>query len=473
MRAHPSSASVQRTSAFALTLACLITACEPAAGSPISPRTGPPNIILIMVDNLGYADIGAYGSTAIHTPFLDQLAAEGTRFTQAYSGTSLCAPSRATLITGLHAGHSPIRANVGVPLPDDTVTIAEVLKRQGYATGGFGKWGLGNPFTSGVPERQGFDLFFGYYDQFHAHNYYPRNLIRNGKPVPLPGNQLEPYTQFSHYVILDEMIQFIEDNRDRPFFCYAPWTPPHPVYVIPETDPAWQLYQDRDWPEIAKGHAAYVSMLDSNVRRVFDHLAELGLEQNTIVIFTSDNGPPGVNSVIGEHNGFRGWLDSQGELRGYLRTLYEGGIRVPFIVWWPDKVAAGVTDDAPVYFPDLMPTFAEIAGASEHLPPALDGVSLVPNLLDLSSAHPHEYLYWELQFFSRDKPEDRRDMATAVRAGDWKIVRNSVSKPFELYNLVTDPAESVNLAAEYEDIVSRLTAIAVNEHSDAPPQVVP
>ncbi|MGB6033141.1 MAG: sulfatase-like hydrolase/transferase, partial [Bacteroidota bacterium] len=245
-----------------------------------------PNIILIMVDDMGYADLECYGSGVIRTPNIDRMAVEGIRFTDAYSGSCVCAPARSTLMTGRHAGHTSVRGNTGgIPLLDADVTIAEILKKAGYATGGFGKWGLGDIDTPGAPEKQGFDVFFGYYHQIHAHNYYPEYLVRNGQKVRLSGEKEERY---SHYLILKEMLAFIRENRDRPFFCYAPWTPPHGKYQIPDSEPALKSYGDLEGS--ARVIAAMISMIDAHVGEVIELLKELEIDDDTIIFFCSDNG---------------------------------------------------------------------------------------------------------------------------------------------------------------------------------------
>ena len=293
-----------------------------------------------MADDLGLGDVGCYGGTAIPTPNIDRLAAEGLRFTNAYSASAVCAPMRCGLMTGLHMGHATRRANGSrngqIPLAPQEVTIAELLKAAGYATGGFGKWGLGNVGTTGVPEKQGFDIFYGYYDQTHAHNYFPAFLIRNSVNVPMPGGNGVPGkpgkgNAYSPDLITDETLTFIEANKDRPFFCYAAWTLPHGQYEIPDAS----AFADRPWPQPVKNHAAMISRLDADVGRVVEKLQQLGLAEKTLVIFTSDNGAEGPGRTV--FNGTAG-------LRGFKRHLYEGGIRSPFIARWPGKVAAGSTE---------------------------------------------------------------------------------------------------------------------------------
>ena len=299
-----------------------------------------PNIVFIMVDDMGWADIGAYGSEVTHTPNLDRMAEEGMMFTDAYAGAPLCAPARSTLLTGLHTGRKPVRGNLGgTPLPSYAVTFGDVMRKAGYTVGGFGKWGLGYTETSGVPEKHGFDEFFGYYHQVHAHRYYPSHLYRNSERVDLPGNAdfnprgsgpvshertngEEP--RYTHYEIFERTMAFIRENVEGPFLCYAPWTPPHRAWQIPDDDPARELYKNKDWPMDARVFAAMKTMLDRHTGEILDLLEELGIAENTLVIFCSDNGAA---------DRFEGTLDSSGPLRAEKRSLYEGGIRVPFIAY--------------------------------------------------------------------------------------------------------------------------------------------
>ncbi|MCP4640030.1 MAG: arylsulfatase, partial [bacterium] len=344
----------------------------------------------------GYADLGCYGSKALETPRIDRMAAEGMRFTDAYSGCTVCAPARSTLMTGKHMGHAVLRGNTGgISMPASETTVAEVLKTQGYATGGFGKWGLGDINTEGVPEKNGFDLFYGYYHQIHAHYYYPGYLIRNGRKETLPGNANGKRKDYSHYLIFEEAKRFIRENRDTPFFCYCPWTPPHGRYEIPEDEPAWLKYKDKKgWGKNAKVAAAMDEMLDRHVGEVLDLLKELDIDDNTIVFFCSDNGAS---------ERFEGELDSCGPLRGRKRAMSEGGIRVPMIARWPGRVQAGSVSDLPWYFPDVMPTFAELAGADT--PDEIDGVSVAPTLLGQGDQQKHECLYWEWPSYNWRKKE--------------------------------------------------------------------
>lgn len=405
-----------------------------------------PNIIFIMLDDMGYRNLGCYGSKTILTPNIDKLCAEGIKFTDCYSGASVCAPARSTLMTGYHMGHTPVRGNGGgTPLFPEDVTVAEVLKKAGYLTGGSGKWGLGNEGTQGAAEKQGFDTFFGYYNQGHAHDYYTTHLFRNSERVDLASpnshysvsdkGRTERKSRYSHYAIYDETLKFIKESAasGKPFFCYCPWTPPHANLVIPEDNPAWALYKDKEeWPERARIVAAMDSMVDRHVGEILGLLKELGIDDNTMVFFTSDNGAS---------RAYPGIHDSSGELKGIKSSSYEGGIRVPMVVRWPGKIKTGTVSNLPWYFPDLMPTLAELAGVSKEVPKDTDGISIVPTLLGKGEQGRHEYLFW----------------SGAVRMGNWK----GVGKPgkLSLYDLSNDISEKNDLAEKHPDIVAKLTGI--------------
>jgi len=452
----------------------------------------PPNIILILADDLGSADLGAYGGTAISTPSLDQLAAEGLRFTRAYAGNTVCGPSRSTLMTGLHMGHTPVRSNTGgVSLRDEDVTLAEVLKAAGYATGGFGKWGLGEIGTPGVPERQGFDEFFGFYHQIHAHEHFPAFLYRNSERVELPANRgfydgsfgegrgvgpIPPQSpsgeryQFAHALIVERMKEFIRAHRDRPFFAYGAWTPPHSRWEVPEDDPAWQLYVDRPWPLEAKAAAAFTSIVDRHVGEIVALVDELGIADRTIILFASDNG--GLTTLNREP------LQTNGILRGGKTTLWEGGLRVPFIVRWPGRIKPATTDHL-TYFPDLLPTIAELTGASEHVPANFDGLSLVPVLVGAEAAgrapESHDYLYWEDADIDWTSVRYLAEttLRQAVRSGPWKAIRPGPGAPLQLYDIERDPGETTDVAADHPDVVAQIEAWMREAHVEPPPQDEP
>ena len=384
-----------------------------------------PNIIFIMVDDMGYHDLGCYGSKTISTPNIDRMAKEGIRFTDCYSGDTVCASARSTLMTGYHKGHTPVRGNSGgIPLFPEDVTVAEVLKKAGYVTGGFGKWGLGNQGKNGAAERQGFDLFYGYYNQWHAHTYYT-HLFRNSKKVDLDG-------RYTHHAIFDETIKFIKNNKDKPFFLYCPWTPPHAAYQIPEDEPAWKMYKDKPWPHDARVAAAMDTMMDRHVGEITALLKKLGIYQKTLMFFTSDNGA--AKRFDGIHN-------SSGVMQGKKRSLNEGGIRVPMVVRWPGKIKAGRVSSHPWYFPDVMPTFAEIGGVSTEVPQDIDGISILPTLLDKGVQKQHEYMFWQYG-------------VRAVRSGKWKGIGKGGH--LYLYDLSEDIEEKNDLSSKHPEIAARM-----------------
>ncbi len=430
---------------YTCVLATILLASSPQLSAAEPPPTRP-NIIFIIADDLGYRNLGCYGSKSIQTPNIDKMSQEGIKFTDCYSGASVCAPARSTLMTGYHLGHTPVRGNNGkTPILPEDVTVAEVLKKAGYLTGGFGKWGLGNEGSQGAAEKQGFDTFFGYYNQEHAHDYYTSHLFRNSERVELASpnshfsfsdkGRTERKSRYSHYAIYDETLKFIKESAasGKPFFCYAPWTPPHADLVIPEDEPAWALYKDKkEWPERARIVAAMDTMIDRHVGELLALLKDLKIDDNTIVFFTSDNG-------ASRH--WPGILDSCGELKGIKASYNEGGIRVPMIVKWPGKIKADTVSDLPWYFPDVMPTLAGLAGVPNEVPKNTDGISIVPTLLAKGEQQKHEYLFW----------------SGAVRMGTWK----GVGKPgkLALYDLSNDISETNDVAAKHPEIVAKLSGI--------------
>jgi len=440
--------------------------CQSGRAGRTNRRATRPNIVFIMVDDMGWTDLGCYGSTQIQTPNIDRLAAEGIRFTQAYSGCTVCAPARSVLMTGLHTGHTPVRGNTGgIALPADAVTVASVLKQAGYATGGFGKWGLGDVGTTGVPEQHGFDEFFGYYHQVHAHYYWTNYLWHNSESVPLPGDE-GSIKRYSHYHIFNRTMDFIRANQNRPFFCFAPWTPPHGRYEIPDVDPAWRMYKDKPWPQQAKVVAAMDTMIDRQVGELVTLLKELGLERHTIVFFCSDNGAA---------QRFEGVLDSSGPLRGYKRSMYEGGIRVPLIAWGPGRIAPAGVSDHPCYFADVMPTLAELAGAGQYVPEDMDGLSIAATLMGTPGRQKkHEFMYWEWAKYNWSKRQNvPSGLAQAVRMGKWKAVRHKSDEPFELYDLSADEGESNNVASAQPRVVEKIEAYIARDRREPPPQIEP
>ncbi len=420
----------------------------------VSAKDRVPNIVLILADDLGYGDLGCYGQQQIRTPHLDRLAEEGMRFTRFYAGSTVCAPSRCTLMTGLHTGHCLIRGNRRIDLRDHDLTVAELLGDAGYRTGMFGKWGLGSEGGSGLPTRQGFDAFFGYLDQGHAHNYYPTYLIRNEKRelldnvVPDEGPHgrgvASEKKTYSHDLIMDEALKFVEKNHDRPFFLYLPVTIPHANNEAGDEGmevPSLGMYADRDWPEPEKGRAAMITYLDSGIGQLMERIKELGIDENTVVFFSSDNGP---HNEGGSKSAF---FNSSGSLRGSKRYLYEGGIRVPLIVRWPGKIKAGSVSDHVGAFWDFLPTAAALAGTKA--PKDIDGISFAPTLLGKGDQKEHAYLYWE--FHEHGKIQ-------ALLLENHKALRG-LGKEVLLYDLAEDPVEQHDIASERPDLVKKAEAI--------------
>ncbi len=432
----------------------------------------PPNVVYIMADELAYYEVGYAGHQKLRTPRIDRMAAEGIRMDRAYAGAPVCAPLRCNLMTGKHAGHASVRANDGgTPLRADEATIASLLKDEGYATGGFGKWGCGGRDSTGVPEAHGFDVFFGYYDQVHAHSFFPPYLIRNSEEVPLAGNvggrSGETYSQ---YEIMREALDFIRAHRDEPFFCYLPITPPHGMYDIPADDPAWELYEDADWiadaPKEAANYAAMVSLVDRNVGEVLDLLRELGLEEDTIVFFTGDNGGQDRFRTKDHPRGYFGPnVDPRtgAAFRGGKGDLYEGGLRIPYVVRWPGHIEAGRSSRLVFSHPDVLPTLAELCGAELH--GDTDGRSFLPTLLGTAEQEDPDFVYWEFggQLAVR-MGRFKGILNRAGRDGDWDEVIASQTGRWELYDLEADPGETRDLSAEHLERIVMMAAIAIGEH---------
>lgn len=428
-------------------LAGLVFAC---AVSAIARAADPaPNIIFIMADDLGYGDLGCYGQQLVATPNIDRLAAEGVRFTQAYAGGPVCTPSRAVLMTGLHMGHAPARDNVPhyhTYLQDDDVTVAELLSEAGYRCGGVGKWSLGDAGTVGRATNQGFDMWLGYLNQDHAHYYFTEYLDDGEGRLDLNGNT-QSRAHYSHDLLTERSLDFVKAaaGDQRPFFLYVAYTVPHFAsrkedpdgLAVPSTDP----YSDRDWDSKSKKYAAMVHRLDVDVGRIVQAVEHVGLTDNTLVIFTSDNGGP--DSVDSR-------FQTSGPLRGHKRHLTEGGIRVPFIARWPGIIPAGETSDEIIAFQDMLPTFAELAGATS--PDTIDGISVVEALRGGRLPQPHEFLYW-------DYGHCRARYDQAVRLGDWKGLRLGVNADIQLYDLATDIGEERDVAARHPRVVERIAHI--------------
>lgn len=477
---HSSRPQVTRLSTALLLGMCLFAGQLAWAQGPssVEPQTAKgtqsqPNIVYIMLDEWGYHEWSGAGHPIHQTPNIDRMAKEGMRFTQMLAGSCVCAPTRSTLMTGQHTGHTTVRGNGGTaPIRHEDVTIAEVLAGAGYAAGGFGKWGLGDRGTSGVPERQGFDTFFGYYHQVHAHTYYPNYLVRNSEKVVLPGNTGHAFQgeTFSQYLIHDEAKAFIRKHAGKtPFFAYLPYTIPHAFYGIPKDDPAYLRFKDRPWdapqhhrnpkvapPDEAQRYAAFVALADRQIGEILSLLDELGIDDDTIVFLCGDNGANTSVFLDGEHpNGFFAPnVDPRvGTIfRGGKGDLHEGGLRVAYMVRWPGKIAADSVSDHLGYFPDVMPTLAALGGT--EAPEEIDGISFLPTLLGEGHQPSHGNLYWEYR------------NQVAVREGRWKAVQNRKSQVWELYDLATDVGEQVNVASKNADVVARLASIAKKSRTE-------
>ena len=422
-----------------LTLIVMLACASPSAVA----ETARPNIIYILADDLGYGDLGCYGQRLIKTPNIDRLAEEGMKFIDHYSGSALCAPSRCVLLTGLHSGHCPIRNNRSlkregnVPIPGAYLTLGEMMKAAGYATGAFGKWGLGFPGSEGDPIKRGFDHFFGYNCQRQAHDYYPEHLWRNDEKVILEGNSKGRTTEYSHDLVTEEVLAFIRGTHGKPFFVYIPYTIPHTKFQVPDIGE----YDQTDWEPRQKIQAAMISRMDRDVGRILELVQEIEQDEDTLIIFTSDNGPHGAGGTLRR-------FEAAGPLRGKKGALYEGGIRVPFVARWPGRIEPGTVSDHVSSFQDMMPTFAAIAGTTP--PENIDGISLLPTLLKEGNQQKHDYLYWEL------------GIKQAVRVGNWNAVRigkGGKLGPIELYDLNDDVGETRNVADLHADVIQQLQKI--------------
>jgi arylsulfatase A len=453
-------------------LVCLTTLCQAARK---------PNVIYILADDLGYGDLSVYGQTHFKTPHIDALAARGMLFKQYYSGAPVCAPARAALMTGKHTGHTSIRGNSEVqpegqsPMPADTRTLAHLFKSAGYTTGLFGKWGLGAPGSDSEPLKMGFDRFYGYNCQRHAHHYYPYYLWNDHQRELLWGNFGLEQQEYAPDLIQAQALKFVEANQDRPFFLYYAAVQPHAEMFAPEknmrkyrgkflpessyqgTDsgPDYRKFAYGSQPEAHAAFAAMVDTLDEDIGELVAKLEKLGIADDTLIIFTSDNGP---HQEAGHDPDY---FKSNGGLRGYKRDLYEGGIRVPMIAYWPGKVPAGITTEHVAAFWDILPTMAELTG--QPTPEGIDGISILPTLLQKGPQRQHPYLYWEFHELAG---------RVAIRKGDWKGVRYDVSlnpdSPLELYDLAKDPTESKNVAAQHPAVVRELNTLLKGARSVSP-----
>ena len=444
-------------------------------------RKTQPNIVYILADDLGYGDLGCYGQKIIKTPNIDKLASRGMLFTQHYSGSTVSAPSRSSLMTGLHTGHTYIRGNKEVrpegqqPLPADIYTMAEMFKDAGYTTGAFGKWGLGFPGSEGDPNNQGFDTFFGYNCQRLGHHYYPDFLNDNQGKFMLEGNQGLNKGQYAPDIIQQRTLQFIRDNAGKPFFLYVPSIIPHAEIFAPDdsilalykgkikdTKPYRGVDSGKNYKDGSYGSsqfprttfAAMITRLDMHVGQIVAELKRLGLDNNTLIIFTSDNGP---HQEAGADPDF---FNSYGPLRGYKRDLFEGGIRVPLIATWPGKIKAGTSSDHISAFWDMMPTFKALTGSKSKF--KTDGISMLPTLLGEKKQKEHKYLYWEFH---------EKGGRIAVRKGNWKGVKLDFAKnpnaPMLLFDLSKDLREENNIADKYPEIVADLEKIMKKSHVES------
>lgn len=482
---------------FTQLLPLLLLGCGPSGNDRSDEQKHPsPNIIYILADDMGYGDLGCYGQAKLSTPNLDRLAAQGMRFTQHYAGSTVCAPSRASLLTGKHAGHINVRGNQppGQLIRDDEVTIPEALQEAGYTSAIIGKWGIGHPPAPNDPQRNGFHHHYGYINMWHAHNFYPEFLYENAQKIRLEGNVTDPQYNYDKYhpkgmpegtgvakekktYVLGEFekqaFDFIEQNQYQPFFLFLALNMPHanneagyflqdgmevPMMIRDgEWVPNYGEYAHEEWPAPEKGFATMMCLIDRSVGRIEDKLKELGLTNNTVVIFASDNGPhqEGGHQVA--------FFDSNGPLRGSKRDLYEGGIRVPMIVKWPGQVEAGSVTHHPSGFWDLLPTFCDLAGVKT--PPKIDGKSLVPTLRGKNAEQKkHDFLYWE--FYEQGGKQ-------AVRKGDWKYVKLNVRDPnkaivTELYDLSKDLKEQHNLIEAHPEVAAEMEAILKTAHQPTP-----
>ena len=478
-------------------LAATLTAAALASAHAVQPaQARPPNVIVILADDLGYGELGAYGQRRIRTPRLDRMAADGIRFTQFYAGSTVCAPSRAALLTGRHTGHAYVRDNheLGgfldeeergqLALPPDHPTVARALRARGYTTAVIGKWGLGGPESTGVPTKQGFDFFFGYLDQKQAHNYYPTHLWKNEARYPLRNTYFSPHQkldgdpadpasyrkyrgeEYAVDVMTREAVSWLRANAGKPYFLYFAPIIPHVALQVPDAAldqyagafPETPYTGDRQYLPQRTPRAAYAAMityLDTQVGRILDTVRETGVDRNTLVIFTSDNGA--TFNVGGAPTQF---FESNGALRGHKTNLYEGGIRVPMIARWPGRIPPGVTTDHVAAGWDLWPTIAELTGAAP--PDSGDGVSIAPTLLGRPGQRTHESLYWEFHAGGASQ---------AVRTGRWKGIRTQITTrpnaPLELYDLDADPRETTDLASKHPDIVRRIERLMQTSRTPA------
>ena len=449
-----------------LSVAVLLTTLLAALSVATVSAAEKPSIIYILLDDAGYGDFSCYGQKKFPTPNIDKIAAEGLKFTNHYAGSTVCAPTRCSLMTGLHTGHCQVRGNKEVkpegqsPMAADTITIAKLFKGAGYATGAFGKWGLGAPGSTSEPLKMGFDIFYGYNCQRQAHNFYPTHLWDNHKRVELDGKT------YSHDLIAEQSLKFVRDHKDEPFFCFIPTTIPHAAMHLPEDDAApWRKkfpqfedkigrYAGTEFRNPAAAFAGMMTRLDREIGKLSALLKELGIDDNTVIFITSDNGPHKEGGHMPD------FFNSNGGLRGYKRDLFEGGIRAPLIARWPSQIAPGKTTDLISAHWDMLPTFCDLAGI--ETPAKTDGISIVPTLTGKGEQKRHDFLYWE--FHEQGKKQ-------AVRMGQWKGVRLNIAKkpkaPIQLYDLATDPAEKNDIAEKHPEIVEKIEKAMADSHTES------
>lgn len=457
---------------FLLVLAVVTTSITSSAGHNIEE---PPNVILILVDDLGYGDLSFYGQNTLSTPIIDKMTSEGIHFTNMYTGSTVCAPSRASLMTGKHTGHCSVRGNGnGQLVGDEELTLAKVFKNVGYVTGAIGKWGIGHPPPLDDPQKKGFDYFYGYINMMHAHNFFPEFLYENGIKVPLKNkiarvNGKNPWDKYPegtgvasvkeeyvHDLFDRKALDFLDKNRENKFFLYMAYNAPHANNEGGSfcgdgmEAPNYGEFADKEWPQPEKGFATMIHNLDNSVGLLLNKIAELGLDEKTMVIFCSDNGPHSE----GRHQ--MEFFNSNGDYRGKKRDLYEGGIKTPFIVRWPGTIQAGTKSEQTQAFWDLLPTFSELVNTNK--PSEIDGISFLPSLLGKTQKEEHDYLYWE--FYEGGGKQ-------ALIKKNWKAIRRNVCGPkenvkLELYNLKTDPEEKIDVAQQYPELVRELEGIFKN-----------
>lgn len=454
-------------------------ACSQPAQKNADKLPEPPNVILVLVDDMGYGDLSCYGQKTLSTPIIDKMASEGVHFTHMYTGSTVCAPSRASLMTGKHTGHTSVRGNLPAQLlGDNELTLAKVFKNAGYVTGGIGKWGIGHPPPPNDPQKKGFDYFYGYINMWHAHNFYPEFLYENGVKVPLNNKTslvdgknpwaespegtgvAEVREEYVHNLFDQKAMKFLEENKNNKFFLYMAYNVPHanneagPFKGDGMEVPDYYEFAEKDWPQPEKGFASMIRNIDNSVGMILNKLAELGIDENTMVIFCSDNGPHQEGNHAVE------FFNSNRELRGSKRDFYDGGIRTPFIVRWPGKIAAGSKSEQTFAFWDVLPTFANLLGAAK--PAETDGISFLPALLGQEQKESHDYLYWE--FFELGGKQ-------AILKDKWKAIRLNVrggaeKTVVELYNLETDPEEKINVAAQNPKLVQEFEALFISSREE-------